>query len=191
MAYRAIEGYDKLPTLYTNYVASSITDMNGTGYTPSQVWMDYTASSLIDSDGNNAANSNVYLAGTSEKKIGVAHWPDTFYRGNTGGVTKQGASDTKTYLEAASSGTYQRTATRKMVYYTASSTTVYPRGESVSAVEYDDVLYQEGSSVTTVGKQVVYAPSSANPRFYNTSKATRVSLKKATLTTATATILKI
>lgn len=180
-----------MPTLYTNYVASSITDMNGTGYTPSQVWMDYTASSLMDSDGNNAANSNVYLAGTSEKKIGVAHWPDTFYRGNTSGVTKQGASDTKTYLEASSSGTYQRTATRKMVYYTASSTTVYPRGESISAVEYDDVLYQEGSSVTTVGKQVVYAPSSANPRFYNASKATRVSLKKATLTTATATVLKI
>ena len=140
MAHRAIEGYDKLPTLYTNYVASSITDMNGTGYTPSQVWMDYTASSLIDSDGNNAANSNIYLAGTSEKKIGVAHWPDTFYRGNTGGVTKQGASDTKTYLEAASSGTYQRTATRKMVYYTASSTTVYPRGESVSAVDRKSVV---------------------------------------------------
>lgn len=178
MAHRAIEGYDSLPTLYANYVASSITDMNGTGYTPSQVWMDYSGSSLTDSDGNNAANSNIYLAGTSEKKIGVAHWPDTLYKGNGTSVTEQGTYNTITYLDTASGGTYQRTKQHRMGYYTASSTTVRPRGESVSAIEYDDVLYQEGSSVMTVGKQVVYTPSSANPRFYNASKVTRVSLKK-------------
>lgn len=191
MAHRAIEGYDSLPTLYANYVASSITDMNGTGYTPSQVWMDYSGSSLTDSDGNNAANSNIYLAGTSEKKIGVAHWPDTLYKGNGTSITKQGTYSTIKYWDTASGGTYQRTKQHQMGYYTASSTTVRPRGESVSAIEYDDVLYQEGNSVTTVGKQVVYTPSSANPRFYNASKVTRVSLKKAALTTATATVLKI
>lgn len=191
MAHRAIEGYDKLPTLYTNYVASSITDMNGTGYTPSQVWMDYSASSLTDSDGNNVAGNDVYLPGESVSKIGVEHWPDTFYRGNQEAVTVQGDYEDMTYLAASSSGTYQRASTHKRRIWKGSSTVVYPRGESIAAVEYDDVLYQAGSSVTTVGKKAAYMPSSANPRFYNASKAIRVSLKKASLSTATATILKI
>ena len=165
--------------------------MNGTGYTPSQVWMDYAASSLTDSDGNNVAGNDVYLPGEPVYKIGVEHWPDTFYRGNRDPVTVQGDWEDITYLQTSSSGTYQRTKTSKMRIWKGSTTTVVPRGESIAAVEYDDVLYQAGSSVTTVGKKATYAPSSANPRFYNASKATRVSLKKASLSTATATILKI
>ena len=192
MAHRAIEGYDKLPTLYTNYVASSIRDMNGTGYTPSQVWMDYTASSLIDANGVNSAGADVFKGGEWRDVIGTEHTSATRYMGNGSSGTLQTKEYQMVYYYSSSNGTYGKYARNTLHYRKNGSISVTGKGESVEAIDYNGTLYEKGSaSVRACGPKVTYKASSASPRLYTASGATVVTLKKAELSTATATVLKI
>lgn len=193
MAHRAIEGYDTLPVLYTHYTPSSITDMNGTGYTPSQVWMNYSASSLIDANGVNSAGADIFKGGEWRDTLGAEHTSTTRYKGNGSSGTFQTKEYQMVYYYASSNGSYTgKYAKNTLSYRKNGSTSVTGRGSSIEAIDYDGTLYEKGAaSVRTCGPKVTYKASSASPRLYTASGATVVTLKKAELSTATATVLKI
>ena len=156
----AIEGYDKLPTLYTSYVASSITDMQGNAYTPSQIWMEYKPSSLIDANGADSANDDVFEGGewksvvgestdaieyngtlyeTGEivAMIGTGHSSKTLYRGNGGSivsvgstVTPQGNRADLPVYIASTNGGYRKSTTTEFTRYYGGNGTAYNAGTS-------------------------------------------------------------
>lgn len=162
--------------------------MNGTGYTPTQVWMDYTPSSLKDDSGNDAPK-------------------DAIYKGEAW-VMRQGTSvDAIKY-----NGTlYEKGTTVRVPGHGHSSKTLYKKdGTAVQAIEYKGTLYELGSTVSIIGTshksvtlyergtssvrvcgdKLTYTRSTASPRLYKASKATSVTLNLATLKTASTGVLR-
>lgn len=201
MAHRAIEGYDKLPVLYTEYTASSLT-VGGASAVGQQIFIGGEFY-RIQGDEVKAIpyDGTLYQAGSSVTAIGTGYSSEICYTGGGGSFTKQGSSSTLTYYLSSSSGTYGKYRQHKMVYYAASSNTAIARGASVKAIKYDGTLYTAGSPVTPIGtshsSETYYRQSSTVVRAcgdivtYKASSAKEATLNKATLTTATATVLKI
>ena len=165
MGLTAIEGYDKLPTLYTSYVASSITDMQGNAYTPSQVWTDYSSSKLVDPNGTNVAGQNIYLRGNSfytrgsEVQAAVTNSGDSYLYTAGGKVTAIGSSvsaieTTRSKLYAAGSQVRVLGTSHSPTQYTLSG------GTKIYAVKVSSrytTLYEAGNYVTPIGDG--YTPS--------------------------------
>lgn len=114
---------------------------------------------------------DVYTAGTPVAKIGTAHYSDTFYRGNGKYVHDRGSQKSQrmqgdlyeynsTLYRLTSSNTYVKVgvdlyrAGNTLYYYPGDGSSGYLRGSEVDAIEYDGVLYEEGTTIKPVGLKV-------------------------------------
>lgn len=190
-----------MPTLYADYKASSLT-ANGASVSDKQIFVGGDFYSIQGEEIKAVIyNGTLYQAGSRVTAIGTGYDSGTYYTGGGGSFTKQGSSNTLTYYGASSSGSYGKYVQKKMVYYAASSSTAVARGASVKAIKYDGTLYTAGSPVTVIGtahdSETCCKKSSTIVRAcddivtYTPSSAKEVVLNKASLSTATATILKV
>lgn len=198
----AIDGYDSLPTLYTDYQSSKLLT-SGVDAAKKQIYVGgdfYTiqgdAVKGIEYDGT------LYEAGNAVQILGKAHSTGTLYEGG-GSVTKQGEKKTLYYYLTNTNGTYGKYKQHAMFYWASSSNTATTRGKAVDAIELDGggTLYEAGSSVNVIGaahtSTDLYAKSTTIVRAcgdavnYVASSAKEVTLKNAALSTSTATVLKV
>lgn len=162
--------------------------MNGTGYTPKQVWMDYTASSLKDASGNDASNDTIFKGGSwvtcQGESVNAIRYKGTLYeKGPNVRVPGKGHASTTLYKKDG-------TAVQAIEY----RGTLYELGSIVSTTGTShryETLYEEGkSSARTCGDKLTYTRSTASPRLYSASKATSVTLELAKLKTVSTGVLR-
>lgn len=201
MAYRAIEGYDALPLLYTEYTPSKLL-ANGVSAVGKQIFVGGEFHRIQGEEVKAVVyDGTLYQAGDRVTAIGSDYSSETYYTGGGGSFPKQGARNTLNYYAQSSSGTYGKYSQKQMVYWASSPGSAIARGASVRAIKYDGTLYTAGSPVTTIGtahdSETLYRQNSTVVRAcsdivnYTASTAKEATLNKAALSTATATVLKL
>lgn len=130
----------------------------------------------------------LYAAGAQVRTLGEKHTPTQYTLKDGSKIYAIKVTSSRTALYEA--GTY---ATPIGDSYTPS--TFYKRGASYTVVgdtcPVTTCYTSNGASVYAIGSKVTYTASSAQPRFYSASSATKVTLKQATLNTSTANVLKV
>lgn len=201
MAHRAIEGYDTLPLLYTEYTPSKLL-ANGASAVGKQIFVGGEFHRIQGEEVKAVVyDGTLYQAGGRVTAVGSDYSSGTYYTGGGGSFDIQGKRNTLTYYAQSSSGTYGKYSQKQMVYWAASSSSAVARGASVRAIKYDGTLYTAGSPVTTIGtahdSETLYRQNSTVVRAcgdivsYTASTAKEATLNKAALSTATATVLKL
>lgn len=132
--------------------------------------------------------AKLYAAGTQVRTLGEKHTPTQYTLKDGSKIYAIKVASRSTVLYEA--GTY---VTPIGDSYTPS--TFYKIGASYTvfgdACPVTTCYTSNGASVYAIGSKVTYTASSAQPRFYSASSATKVTLKQATLNTSTANVLKV